>query len=900
MTFRVISFLPIIEGALQSHINRQRWTVDAGGIPNGGWISVSHSEPTPPQGWKLHVSANEGSAVETLERVLTILLAETASFKIARSSDELNGLNEGFGGLSQVGKFITVYPGNDAQAVALAIALEQATSGLRGPLIPSDRQLRPGSVVHYRYGGFGDLFLQTPMGQILPALRTPEGEHVPDHRGRKYTPPEWVTDPFVAAGVADGIKERERLVGGRYLIVATLYESARGAVFSGIDVSAPRTCIIKQARRHTGVARDGRDASDRLRHEMAILKRLSGDDRVPQVLTLVEQDDELFLVMTDIGGITLEQHVKAYAMQGCLPAGAQLFHWTRVLVRLLRMIHEKGVLYRDLKSSNVFVGDDGSLRIVDFELATEIGTTAAPGRGTRGYFSPQQDEDQPPTVTDDIYGLGAILYFVATGAEPSLATHPFRLLDRPITLLNPDAPSGFVRLLERCLDPDPAGRFPSMQALEETLVEFEEGRGDAQDGPHRTFDREASEEEAYCRFAARLGDTLCRVAQSDPEGHVYWRSTHENRDGFPARDLSIGSAGDILALAELVSELGQHDHRELLTRAAHSVAMSRPSPTDPLPGLYVGEAGVGAALLRAGQVLGDSNLIEKALEKGRLISTLPYLSPDIFNGTAGRLRFHLWLWDETSDPEQLDFARQSARELLKQAEGDDEAGLWWTIPPGYDGLSGSAYIGYAHGAAGIADALLDLFEVTRDESILSAVRRTGTWIARHAFETLDDSSGLDWPDVADGTSIGPFWCHGAAGVGQFFLHAARLGVIENGHVFAARAARSVASATRWSGPTQCHGLAGSIEFLLDMFQATRDARHVHDACLLGQVLQSFALESDGCLEWPSESPATITPDYTVGYAGVAACLLRLAFPDRLPRQLSRCGFSRQPVVELYR
>jgi serine/threonine protein kinase len=887
----MISFLPYIDGAVHSRIDRDKWTVEGGRIPDGGWISVSHSDSTPQQGWKLHVSANQGSAVETLERVLPVLLADTASFKVAASGAELNGLNEGFGGLSQVGKFITVYPRDDAQAVALAIGLEQATSGLRGPRIPSDRQLRRGSVVHYRYGGFGDLFLQTPMGQILPALRTPGGDLVPDHRGRKYTPPEWVSDPFVAAGVADGMKERERLVGGRYLIVATLYESARGAVLSGIDVSAPRTCIIKQARTHTVVGRDGRDACDRLRHEMAMLNRFSGDDRVPQVLDLVEQDDELFLVMTDVGGVTLEQHVKTCAMQGCLPGGEQLFNWTRELVRVLRMIHDRGILYRDLKSSNIFVGEDGSLRIVDFELAAESGTTGASGRGTRGYFSPQQEDDQPPTVADDIFGLGAILYFAATGAEPSLAPHPFRLLDRTITLLNPDAPSGFVGLVEKCLDPDHSGRFPSMQALEESLVEFEEAPTDAQYDPPRTRTGDADASVVYCSLAARLGDTLCQVARSDHEGRVYWRSTHENRDGFPARDLSIGSAGAILALAELVSELGQNNHRELLTRAAHTLAMSKPSPTAPLPGLYVGEAGVGAALLRAGQVLGDADLIESALETGRFLSRLPYRSPDIFNGTAGRLRFHLWLWEETSDPAQLAFAQQSGRELLNRGEGDEGTGLWWTIPAGYDGLSGSAYVGYAHGAAGIGDALLDLFEVTRDESLLSAVRGTGTWIARHAFETLEDASGLDWPDVPGGTSIGPFWCHGAAGVGQFFLHAARLGVVDAGHEFAVRAARSVAAAARWSSPTQCHGLAGNIEFLLDMFQATSDASHLHDARLLGRILRCFALETDGCLTWPSESPATVTPDYTVGYAGVAACLLRLAFPDRLPRQLSRCGFS---------
>lgn len=893
----MISFLPSLNQAVQSHGDGDAWSVEAPRGPNRTWIAVVHSEHTPTQGWKLHLSADEGSAIETLTRVLPVLLSETASFKVAASSAELNDLNEGFGGLSQVGKFITIYPKDDAQAVALAFKLDRATYGLHGPPIPSDRPLRVGCIVHYRYGGFGDLFLQTRMGQILPALLTPSGELVPDQRRPRYTPPEWATDPFLAAGVADSISQRGRLLGGRYLIIATLYESARGAVFSGVDVLAPRTCIIKQARRYAIVGRDGRDACDRLRDEMAILSRLNPDDRVPQVLDLVEQGDELFLVMTDIRGVTIEQYVRGTVVRGCFPSHKQLFNWARELVRVLRMMHEKGILYRDLKSANVMVGEDGSLRIIDFELAIEIGATASVGRGTRGYFSPQQDEGQTPTVADDIYGLGAVLYFAATGAEPSLSPHPFRLLDRSITMLNPDAPSGLVRLVERCLEPDPSGRYASMQELEEALSEFDvEKPSTLQSSPHQAVDGNADENDVYRSLAARLGDSLCRLARSDPDGGLFWRSTHENQDGISARDLSIGSAGPILALAELVSELGQTDHLDALHRAAHSLRLSKHSRNGLLPGLYVGEAGIGAALLRAGQVLGDADLIGSALDKGRLISTMPYLSPDIYNGTAGRLRFHLWLWDATSDPEQLRYAKQAGFELLNSAEGNEETGIRWTIPPGYDGLSGSAYIGYAHGAAGITDALLDLFEVTSDESLLVAARQAGAWIARHAIETLEDSSGLDWPDVPGGTCIGPFWCHGAAGVGQFFVHAARLGVIEAARELAARAARSATKGALWSSPTQCHGLAGNIEFVLDMLQATGDASHLRDARLLGRVLQCFALQSDGFLVWPSESPAIVTPDYMVGYAGVAACLLRLGSPEYLPRQLSRRGFSHEIVV----
>src|SRR2546421_227703 len=116
--------------------------------PAQPWICVSHSltGPPPEQGWKLHVSATSLSAQDVLQSVLPPLLDERVTFKVAQSPDVLELLNRGSVGLSQVGKFITVYPSDDVQAVRLAVRLDQATRGLRGPAVPSDRRLRPGSV----------------------------------------------------------------------------------------------------------------------------------------------------------------------------------------------------------------------------------------------------------------------------------------------------------------------------------------------------------------------------------------------------------------------------------------------------------------------------------------------------------------------------------------------------------------------------------------------------------------------------------------------------------------------------------------------------------------------------------------------------------------------------------
>jgi lantibiotic modifying enzyme len=341
------------------------------------------------------------------------------------------------------------------------------------------------------------------------------------------------------------------------------------------------------------------------------------------------------------------------------------------------------------------------------------------------------------------------------------------------------------------------------------------------------------------------------------------------------------------------SEFGVPEHSGLLAEGAWSLASAAEPKGYFSPGLYVGEAGIGAALLRAGQVLGASELVDAAVERARRIAREPYVSPDLFNGTAGCLRFELLLWDETADTEHLQSAIRAGETLLSSAEGTGGRGLRWTIPSGYGELSGSAYLGYAHGAAGIGDALLDLFDVCREERFLNAAQKVGCWLSSLSVAVLDDETGISWPTIQGGPPSAPFWCHGATGVGRFFLHLAQAGRQPEASDLAVRAARAAGRGARYAGPTQCHGLAGNIEFLLDMFQETHDCVYLKEAQLLAGLLEAFAEERNGNLMWPSESPSTFSPDFMVGYAGVATCFLRLSAPERLAHLLSRRGFQKE-------
>jgi len=310
-----------------------------------------------------------------------------------------------------------------------------------------------------------------------------------------------------------------------------------------------------------------------------------------------------------------------------------------------------------------------------------------------------------------------------------------------------------------------------------------------------------------------------------------------------------------------------------------------------LAGLYVGEAGVSAALLRAGQVLADDALITAASFRSAAIATLPFASPDLMNGTAGRLRFHLLLWDETENAEHLGHAVDAGEHLLTSSQEAGPGQRTWVIPPGYGDFSGKAPLGYAHGAAGVADALLDLFEATRDNRYRRVAQEAARWIAEYAVPALEDGTGLAWPMCVGGNPMPAYWCHGAAGIGRFFLHAAALDLLPEAAALWTGAARSTAHGTRWAGPTQCHGLSGNIEFLLDAYQASGDNTYLADARSLSELLMAFQTEDDGLLRWPSDWPWTFGPDYMAGYAGVALALLRLAEPEHRPHGLTRRGFQ---------
>ncbi|MFF3003925.1 lanthionine synthetase LanC family protein [Kitasatospora sp. NPDC057940] len=416
------------------------WEVTAGGF----WCTARPpaSVRLPEQGWKLHVSAASAAGEAVLAAVVRTLADDPCPFKFAAGEQRLRELNSRNSDRGSAGKFITVYPADDAQFRRLAAGLDRATAGLPGPVVLSDRPYRPGSLVHYRYGAFAARAELGHDGEYRSVLHGPDGERAEDVRGASYRAPSWVRDPLETGAARPGAKRGTGvLLAERYAITAAVRHSTKGGVFLGREAASGAEVVVKQARAHIEVDRAGTDARDALRHEAALLTRLDGQGLAPHPIELIERDDSLFLVQERIAGQPLGAWVAARLRRDGSPDvdWAEAGPVAHALLDLVEQVHAQGLVLRDLSPGNVMVRPDGRLRLVDLELAAETGRPAG-SAGTPGYRAPEQGPGRLGLVHDgtcvadpavDLYALGGLLFLLATGHDPLLPDDLPRA--RPVT-----------------------------------------------------------------------------------------------------------------------------------------------------------------------------------------------------------------------------------------------------------------------------------------------------------------------------------------------------------------------------------------------------------------------------------------------------------------------------------
>ncbi|MFE5946651.1 class IV lanthionine synthetase LanL [Streptomyces sp. NPDC056480] len=880
--------------AVLDRCNGQRWSIR----PDEAWCYLSPPEGhNREHGWKLHVTATPLSAPLVLARAGEVLVRAGCAFKFGTDMRRVSQLVDQWYARGGGGKFITVYPKDDDQFRELAEQLHRVTEGLPGPGILSDKRLRPGSLVFYRYGEIGGSGHSdfTDDGTFQRRMVGPDGTSVADERNAWFSPPPWASSPFPDDVIETPQTPDSVLLAGRYRVTAAIRHANKGGVYRAVDEVDGAEVVIKQARAHVGSGLDGTDVRDRLRQEDRILQELQPLRVAPARVGLMDEQGDLFLIQEQVPGQTLQDWSMKRATEDPCISSEEALDMSSRLVELVQEIHEAGYVIRDLKPANIMVLPEGDLRIIDVEYVTRCDTMCRP-IGTPGFMAPELehgDAAMEAGTPADCYSLGATLFHMITALVPTWLNRRDDGQDvgEILARISGSHPvlSSFIGLIIGLTQTDLQERWTLAQARDWITALAD---GDTSLETPAVLEMSLSDE----RLEELINERIQLLQSSmTPDAAKLWKMSQESGEERDPCAAWNGAAGGLAVLTTAATHVSG-GLRETVADAAAWINQRLFSIPRLLPGLAFGRAGTAWALHDAGQLLGNAELKERAID---LAAKLPTEWPiaDITHGLSGAGMANLHLWQATGDPRPLKHALACADSVLAaaQRDGDDWS---WPIPKDVDSiLAGVNVYGFAHGIAGAGAFMLAIAQAAEAHApgsgsrFYEAALGAGETLTRVAVRR---ETGAVWPRSAAARQTpvddtvkpvhGMYWCGGVGGIGSFLV---RLGAATHEQRFVDLAEQAAAEAARnpWDAPPgACCGLAGVGHFFLDMAHYTGKDSYHHQARTIAAIIDARTVVNARGHRHKEESL-----DYQGGVAGMLSFFLRLRHggsPPWTPEQVN--------------
>lgn len=250
-----------------------------------------------------------------------------------------------------------------------------------------------------------------------------------------------------------------------YKLQELLGEGGMGKVFKAYDTMDKKTVAVKVLNRDIEQSVDG---IRRFLKEAEIGRKLDHPNIV-KIYDAGRIDDARYLTMEFVEGVTLKQLIKEKNKLD-MNHGVVI---TEQILQGLKVIHENDIIHRDIKSDNIMIEKNGSVKIMDFGLARTKGLTTIVNReqlvGTLAYMSPEQTIGKSVDFRSDLYSVGIMLYEMIYGLLPFRGNNEMELImaihNETPPYINDGLPDGdnlkINSIIAKCIEKDPGMRFQS-------------------------------------------------------------------------------------------------------------------------------------------------------------------------------------------------------------------------------------------------------------------------------------------------------------------------------------------------------------------------------------------------------------------------------------------------------
>jgi serine/threonine protein kinase len=264
---------------------------------------------------------------------------------------------------------------------------------------------------------------------------------------------------------------------GKYNVLSEIGQGASADVYLAEDPFNDRKVAVKVAKSNADMGEEEAKRFEKLFLNEASLAGKLNHPNIVGVYDAVVDEEQSYIVMEYVQGGSLKKYCSETNLLPLRQAVLVIFK----MCRALDYAFQNGVIHRDIKPANILLSDRDEIKISDFGTAkiSHAEHTQIEGfLGSPAYMSPEQINEEAPSVQSDIYSLGVVMYELLSGRLPFRAENAVQMIHKilnedpfPLEQLRPDIPGKLVEIVRKAMHRDPKERYASWFEMASDLAD---------------------------------------------------------------------------------------------------------------------------------------------------------------------------------------------------------------------------------------------------------------------------------------------------------------------------------------------------------------------------------------------------------------------------------------------